>query len=330
VPLAAAIIVTAMPLLETLAGTAGQPPTDREEYWRHALARTFVRLESAHDGVPPAGRLRAGMLNGLRLAEVTGSAQVVVRDRAMVRREDPEFYKIGLQVRGRGLVTQDDREAVLGPGDFAAYDTSRPYRLAFAGDFQMLVLMCPRTALPVPEGVLARMTAIAVSGRDGVGALVSPFLAGLARAGADHAGGHLAAAALDLLAAALITGEAPAPTEGQRLSYRIQRYIDAHLADESLGPESVARAHHISVRYLHKLFERDGETVAGWIRARRLERCRQDLVTEPRDRTVSAIAARWGLSDAPHFSKAFRAAYGLSPRDYRRSLKDFRDVKLGR
>jgi transcriptional regulator GlxA family with amidase domain len=32
---------------------------------------------------------------------------------------------------------------------------------------------------------------------------------------------------------------------------------------------------------------------------------------------VSAIAARWGLIDAAHFSRLFRAAYGLPPAEYR-------------
>jgi AraC-like DNA-binding protein len=33
---------------------------------------------------------------------------------------------------------------------------------------------------------------------------------------------------------------------------------------------------------------------------------------------VSAVAARWGLTNAAHFSRAFRAAYGVSPVEYRR------------
>ena len=32
---------------------------------------------------------------------------------------------------------------------------------------------------------------------------------------------------------------------------------------------------------------------------------------------MSAIAARWGLVNAAHFSHAFRTAYGLSPVEYR-------------
>jgi AraC-like DNA-binding protein len=58
--------------------------------------------------------------------------------------------------------------------------------------------------------------------------------------------------------------------------------------------------------------------VAGWVRQRRLERCRRDLL-DPASaaRPVSAVAARWGLVNAAHFSRAFRAAYGLSPVEYR-------------
>ena len=62
--------------------------------------------------------------------------------------------------------------------------------------------------------------------------------------------------------------------------------------------------------------------MAGWIRERRLERCRRDL-TDPTlaDWSVTAIALRWGLTDPAHFSRAFRTAYGLSPTEYRRAAK---------
>ena len=37
-----------------------------------------------------------------------------------------------------------------------------------------------------------------------------------------------------------------------------------------------------------------------------------------RARPVSAIAMRWGLTNPAHFSRAFRAAYGIAPAEYRR------------
>jgi hypothetical protein len=110
--------------------------------WRSVLSRTFVPLEPFAPGAPDAspfrGVLRATEFDGLQLAEVAGTGQTVRRTRATIGAADPGFYKVGLQVAGRGLLGQDGREAVLGPGDFAIYDTSRPYRLRFDESFRML------------------------------------------------------------------------------------------------------------------------------------------------------------------------------------------------
>lgn len=73
------------------------------------------------------------------------------------------------------------------------------------------------------------------------------------------------------------------------------------------------------MRYLYKLFETQPVGVAAWIRRRRLERCGWDLLDPAlRARPVSAIGARWGLTDATSFSRAFQAAYGVPPARYRR------------
>ena len=58
--------------------------------------------------------------------------------------------------------------------------------------------------------------------------------------------------------------------------------------------------------------------MSGWIRDRRLERCRADL-RDPRlaGLSILEIATRWGFVSPAHFSRTFRAAYGVSPRDAR-------------
>jgi AraC-like DNA-binding protein len=75
----------------------------------------------------------------------------------------------------------------------------------------------------------------------------------------------------------------------------------------------------MSLRALHQLFHDEGLTVAAWIRHRRLEQCRRDL-SDPAfgSKPVAAIAARWGFSSAADFSRAFHAAHGLPPAEYRR------------
>ncbi|MFD0385553.1 helix-turn-helix domain-containing protein [Streptomyces stramineus] len=62
----------------------------------------------------------------------------------------------------------------------------------------------------------------------------------------------------------------------------------------------MAAAHHISLSYLHRLFETEATTVAAWIRHQRLERARHDLGdTTQRHIPVHAIAARWGFPAPP-------------------------------
>ncbi|WP_260860629.1 helix-turn-helix domain-containing protein [Mycobacterium tilburgii] len=80
----------------------------------------------------------------------------------------------------------------------------------------------------------------------------------------------------------------------------------------------IAAANGMSVRYLQRLFEEDGDTVTGWIRARRIERCRRDL-TDARYAhvSVSSVAARWGLTNAAHFSRLFKSVHGVPPTHYR-------------
>jgi AraC-like DNA-binding protein len=109
-------------------------------------------------------------------------------------------------------------------------------------------------------------------------------------------------------------------TRERVLLRRVHAFVEQHLGDAGLSPATVAAAHHVSPRYLHRLFESQDTTVAAWIRHRRLERCRRDLADPARfDEPVSAIAARWGLPDPAHFSRLFRRVYGTPPAEYRRA-----------
>jgi AraC-like DNA-binding protein len=116
---------------------------------------------------------------------------------------------------------------------------------------------------------------------------------------------------------------APPRTRGRALLDQVQAFIQANLGNAQLTPGAIAAAHHISLRYLHKLFHAEGHTVGGWVRERRLEQCRRDLA-DPclAARPIHAIAARWGYTSPAHFSQAFRRAYGLSPRQFRRQFED--------
>jgi transcriptional regulator GlxA family with amidase domain len=61
----------------------------------------------------------------------------------------------------------------------------------------------------------------------------------------------------------------------------------------------------------------NGVSLADWIRTRRLDACRQELVTSSTGTIIAAVARLRGFSNMSSFSRAFRAEYGLSPSEWR-------------
>jgi AraC-like DNA-binding protein len=98
---------------------------------------------------------------------------------------------------------------------------------------------------------------------------------------------------------------------------RIVAFIQQNLADPGLSPERIAREQHISVRQLYKLWTHNELSLSEWIMSERLEGARRALATPAPPSTIGTIARRWGFADSTHFSRRFRRAYGLSPREWR-------------
>jgi transcriptional regulator GlxA family with amidase domain len=124
--------------------------------------------------------------------------------------------------------------------------------------------------------------------------------------------------ACEILAHAL-GGASPRDAASRALRARIQMYIEDNLQDGSLTPVAVAHRHRISRRQLYRLFADGGDSVAEYIRRRRLARARSILGNVQHARCgISEIASVCGFHDATTFGRTFRAAFGVTPRAYRR------------
>jgi AraC-like DNA-binding protein len=248
----------------------------------------------------------------------------------LIRQSDPQAYRLVLNLRGHAGVAHHGRHAELAPGDLALFDTSSPFdgwRGSEATASEWIMATFPRQLLPMPARVVEPVIGRRLSGQDGPGALVATMVHRLA----EDIDGYrpddrlrLSYSLLDLLIVLLHHHLEPAPSttaaaRHRTLMIQIRLFVRNRLGDPALSPEMIATAHHISTRQLHRLFRTHGVTAAAWIRACRLERCRHDLL-DPAQRSwsIREIAARWGFTDATRFSRAFTAAYGIGPRDYRR------------
>jgi AraC-like DNA-binding protein len=77
----------------------------------------------------------------------------------------------------------------------------------------------------------------------------------------------------------------------------------------------------VSPRLLYAAWSRNEVSLAAYVLRQRLELARRALVlgnVGPTP-TIAAAARRCGFVDAAHFSRRFREAYGMSPREWRQS-----------
>jgi AraC-like DNA-binding protein len=310
------------------------PTADRFEWWCEQVAKDVAPTVSTS---PCADDFRAVVtyaeLGPVCLSVLAYSELRSVRTPAMIRRSDPERYGLTLITRNGLWFAQRGGDCRLGAGDLLVFDSSQPFdtRVLSAGGLgQVVMLNIPKAALPLRQEQMNGLLARRLPGDAGMNTVLAGYLGGLAAAVSRGEVGkpeterlgelalHLAAATL----AAQIDDEDRLSPEARRraLLSRIEAHIELNLDDPELTPAEIAAHHRISVGYLHRIFRSHELTVTAWIRHRRLERCRADLA-DPRlrSRPVHAVGARWGMRDAAHFSRVFRAAYGAPPAEYRRA-----------
>ncbi|MEV0537770.1 helix-turn-helix domain-containing protein [Kitasatospora sp. NPDC050463] len=313
--------------------TAGLPPDQQFECWREAVGRGVTPVHITTEAAGFEGSIGSLPLGCTHLTTMSFPQLRSDRTATLVRQGDPETYELALILSGSMAVSQDRSEAHLGAGDFAIWSSSRPYRGLAAGgpdggSSRAVVLHLPRALVPVPEAKVGGLLARTLPAAAGMGRILAQYLLSVAREAhglTEQDGARLGVTSLDLAAGFLAeqadaAARLPPEARQQVLLARIDVFLQDNLADPGLGPAAVAAHHHISVRLLHHLFRDRDETVSASIRRRRLERCHADLADPSlRHVTVRDIGMRWGMDSPDGFSRAFRAAYGTTPGEHRRS-----------
>jgi AraC-like DNA-binding protein len=274
--------------------------------------------------------MRTKNLGGINFFDIRADAHRAVRTAALLTSDDTRVYGVTLQIEGTSSLTQDGQTSILQPGDFALYDSTREFERDFPEPYRCFIVRFPHSMMQLPSHTLSSVTATRFGANDGVGVVVSPFLAETANNLSElsgWAGVRVAHALIDLVSSALaekLTDAQIASANPRAHAFvRVCEYIMQNLGDPTLSPDVIAHANFISTRQVHKIFHAERITVSQFIRDRRLEECRRQL-GDPADAhlTVGQIAAQWGIYDGAHFSRIFRNAYGSSPREYRRSQLD--------
>ncbi|MFZ5692036.1 MAG: helix-turn-helix domain-containing protein [Pseudomonadota bacterium] len=300
---------------------------DRLSYWVEAVCETYVQLDcdTPHRDRSFSGTIEANRLATLGLSRVTSTAQHVRRTPSKIARAKEDYFLVSIQTKGCGRIVQDNRVADLAPGDFALYDSTRPYELIFDEPFQQHVLQFPGAVLRSRLRNTEKLTARKVCGDRGAGHLMIGMIETLAADIDTLESGSVAAIAEsveNILVAGLCSLPGAAdPAVSQLASYhrdQIKACVMQRLRDPRLSINDIAAHLRLSPSTIYRAFASEPVSLNTWIWNQRLDGAKRDICDPAlAGRTITEIAFSWGFNDAAHFSRIFRARFGCSARELR-------------
>ena len=300
---------------------------DRSEAWAATLTKSFFpwSLRTRVDADFTAD-LRQREFGGYRLSRCACGPTSGRRATAEIAQTGHDYYAILYLLKGEEIVRIGEEERFLTSGQLLLWDSEKPMEFEVRSQLEKLTLLTPASSLEAVFPFARDHVGQTVDGSGGPGALFAHHLCALEQVGWTLEPDTLERSmrgTLELFSQAFAAERSGDATMHKRLMFeRIRQYALHNLGDPELTPTRLAEAHGISVRYLHLLFKHAGATAGAWLRRERLQRCRVMLESpSQRWRSVTDIALSWGFHEMSHFSKAFRAEFGLSPREARRKAK---------
>lgn len=299
---------------------------DRADMVRETIAATVVPVNIDFPAVSgPMVRGAISDFGHLRVCSIRSNATQVERTPRLARDALPPSIFLGLQLEGTSLIVQDGREVVLDQGNLAFSISTSPYTLVDGAGIRQHFFSIPVAALALTHDTVQNLAAVSLSPGHPITDLTRTYLQRLAaRPDAYSPTDALSTGrpSIELVRALITThldaGGLARDSLNTTLQLRLLEYIRVHLHEPALSAAQIAAAHHISVRQLYNVLADSDIALGDWVRARRLEACRDELRRPPSQHlTIAAVAHRWGFRDTSSFGRAFRAAYGLSPRQWR-------------
>ncbi len=307
----------------TVLSTDHVRPAERAGYWSDIIWRSFGRLRSDTYGDGSfSGHIAQHDYGDVRVSRLDASRHRVVRTAGGKRASDPGYLKLVVQHRGHSLFEQNGRRALLVPGTWSLYDTTRSYTVSSPDEVKLDVLLLPRDAVLRGHGELERLFVRRLRADIGMSRLACELIRDAAERTAHPRlpEANVGRDIVRLVRLALLEQAGSRKPLSARwvMLERIKEIVERRFADPGLDTEAIARALNCSKRSLHKAFEGEPRTLHQHIWSQRLEAARRDLESAcGTGRSITEVAFAWGFSSAEHFSRVFRARYGASPREWR-------------
>lgn len=312
--------------MTSLNSVGHRPYSNDFQAWMDRVDSLCGRYHAHHEGNDLKWLIEEpSHLNAPNCMRMINNCRHMYRTQEDSRIDQHDFYFLVLQLNGKSVMSQGDETSTLSPGDLILVDSTRGSNFHFGIDgtiSDQLSLIIDRERLQrtfksdkISTGKTILSSAFSAS-------MISHLVQDIFFRPAPSILHQDAAleSALCLLRPDFTTPTL-SPTDSikassDKLLKKAARIIETHLDNPELTPTSVAAQMGTSVRNLHRVFARHLLTPGKYIIEERLTLCAQRLKQDS-DAQISNIAMDCGFVDLSHFSKLFKARFGVTAREFR-------------
>ncbi|GAB2922648.1 hypothetical protein GCM10027093_72170 [Paraburkholderia jirisanensis] len=288
---------------------------DGKDRWRHD-SLGLLRLDcDGGPGAPAGSRVNIWSLGQLDMVD----GCLAHMSLAPLAERGDTWLDLKLVRTGAMYIEQGERTGRIGPGEIVLIESSHAYRQSFDTQTEIIALRFPVHLLKerglwhdLRGPIMPDMSA---ADTRAIGELVMSIAAQRGRTSESlrRRQGDQLLELIDLLI------DDPAALMRTRRSdatlFRARRYIAQNLRNGELTVSRIAAAACVSDAHLSRIFHGAGQSVMRYVWESRLELAAEMLRRSQGHAQISDIAYRCGFSTPTHFSRVFRARYGMSPRD---------------
>ena len=309
-------------LIETI------PRGGRKKAWLQALDSLSLTCAHPDSILLDYGEIITKLsLTGMKVTVLRSSAQEILYTKKISKLTASRSIAILFHIQGDGSIRPAQYGSNFTAGDVTVCDFESPWSLQLRDDFNILLVELPRERIFLRLGLYRYELPIVLTANVAVKSLCS--LLGTIASNINEME-RVDLTSIETVLTELVTSAllCESKSEYSRVSQvqaalvrRVYVSIEARLSDANLMIADLAKQESVTPRYLQRLFKLQKTTFTYYLRHRRLERCKIDLL-DPKHagQNLTDIAFRWGFRDGSTFSRAFKNAYGQSPRDMRSSI----------
>ncbi|SFK52581.1 helix-turn-helix domain-containing protein [Methylophaga sulfidovorans] len=311
--------------------TDDQPHSHRLDWLKEVIGREYANVDVTPFNDEPVFNEMAiyPWSNGVRFSPIkTHSLQIERLSREPTNISQDCYFAV-LVTKGKYKLEQDGREVFLEKGDMTLYDATQWHRITMPQAVSKVIISLPRDYFRQRISHIGNLTAKKISTKSGTAAITASCIQSLTQqldildCNTFHS---LHDPLVDLLTLSLNQLEPKSVqlsnTQSSTL-FHVKRYINQHCHYHDLSPKMISEAVGLSVRYINNLLQAEHTSLMRYVTQQRLNSVYRKLNSRQfMHRTITEIALESGFNNMAHFSRAFKAQFGLSPRQFRQDSKN--------